>query len=309
MSGAVAQFNFVATNPSSTNIFRARPVVVPARPVSSRKHTNFNRLGKLCVSCTYAEADTRENFASAPIDIVANVKTERVVVLGGNGFVGSSICKEAVSRGIEVVSMSRSGRPSYTDSWVDQVTWITGDVFYANWGDVLVGATAVVSTIGGFGNEEQMKRINGEANILAVGAAKEYGIPKFILISVHDYNLPSFLLTSGYFTGKRKAEAEVLSKYPNSGVVLRPGFIYGKRKVDGLEIPLDVVGEPLERFLNATQNFTRPLSSLPASDLLLAPPVSVHDVARAAVNAVTDDDFFGVFTIEQIKESAANVRV
>jgi hypothetical protein len=27
------------------------------------------------------------------------------------------------------------------------------------------------------------------------------------------------------------------------------------------------------------------------------------------VNAVTDDDFFGVFTIEQIKEAAAKVKV
>lgn len=43
------------------------------------------------------------------------------------------------------------------------------------WEEVLVGATAVVSTLGGFGNEEQMKRINGEANILAVGAAKDFG--------------------------------------------------------------------------------------------------------------------------------------
>lgn len=43
------------------------------------------------------------------------------------------------------------------------------------------------------------------------------GVPKFILISVHDYNLPQFLLESAYFTGKRKAESEVLSKYPNSG--------------------------------------------------------------------------------------------
>lgn len=43
------------------------------------------------------------------------------------------------------------------------------------WDEVLVGATAVVSTLGGFGNEEQMKRINGEANILAVGAAKDFG--------------------------------------------------------------------------------------------------------------------------------------
>ena len=40
------------------------------------------------------------------------------------------------------------------------------------------------------------------------------GIPKFILISVHDYNLPSFLLSSGYFTRKQKAESEVPSKFP-----------------------------------------------------------------------------------------------
>ena len=90
--------------------------------------------------------------------------------------------------------------------------------------------------------------------------------------------------------------------------MLRPGFIYGKRKVDGFEIPLELIGEPLERFLAVVENFTKPLSSLPASDLLLAPPVSVDDVAYAVVNAVIDDDVFGVFTIEQIKEAAAKVR-
>ncbi|XP_074573321.1 uncharacterized protein At1g32220, chloroplastic-like [Curcuma longa] len=255
--------------------------------------------------CSYATPNTVE---SVPIDVSADVKTEKIVVLGGTGFVGSAICKAAVSKGIEVVSVSRSGRPSYTDSWIDQVRWIAGDVFYLMWDEVLIGATAVVSTLGGFGNEDQMKRINGEANILAVGAAKDFGVSKFVLISVHDYNLPSFLLSSGYFTGKRQAESEVLSKYPRSGVVLRPGFIYGKRRVDGYEIPLDLIGEPLERILLALENFTRPLNSLPASDLILAPPVSVDDVAYAAINSLTDDDFYGIFTIEQIKEAAAKVR-
>ncbi|KAK6934942.1 NAD(P)-binding domain [Dillenia turbinata] len=271
---------------------------------------NYCSLSNLGVRCSYVEANVQEeDYGSSAIDIVADVKTERVVVLGGSGFVGSAICKAAVSKGIEVISLSRTGRPSYSGSWVEQVTWLPGDVFYANWDEVLPGATAVVSTIGGFGNEEQMKRINGEANVLAVTAAKDYGIPKFVLISVHDYNLPSFLLSSGYFTGKRKAESEVLSKYPSSGVVLRPGFIYGKRKVDGFEIPLDLIGEPVERFLKATESFIKPLSSLPASDLLLAPPVSVDDVAYAVINAVLDDDFFGIFTIDQIKEAAAKVKV
>ncbi|XP_062146457.1 uncharacterized protein At1g32220, chloroplastic [Alnus glutinosa] len=265
-----------------------------------------NRFG---VRCSYAEATERGDSKPDTIDVVADVRSERIVVLGGSGFVGSAICKAAVSKGIEVISLNRSGRPNYPNSWVDQVNWIAGDVFYVNWDEVLVGATAVVSTLGGFGSEEQMQRINGEANVVSVNAAKDYGIPKFVLISVHDYNLPSFVLSSGYFTGKRKAESEVLSKFPNSGVVLRPGFIYGKRRVDGYEIPLDLIGEPVERILRATESFTKPLSSLPASDLLLAPPVSVDDVALAVINAISDDDFFGIFTIEQIKEAAEKVRV
>ncbi|XP_016717789.1 uncharacterized protein At1g32220, chloroplastic isoform X2 [Gossypium hirsutum] len=207
--------------------FRAFPVVtVPPLP-SLGPTASFparfpslpqRRLCKFGVKCSYAEAGISDDSRSATIDVVADVRNERIVVLGGSGFVGSAICKAAVSKGIEVISLSRSGRPTYSGSWVDQVNWVPGDVFYANWDEVLVGATAVVSTLGGFGSEEQMKRINGEANVVAVNAAKDFGIPKFILISVHDYNLPSFLLSSGYFTGKRKAESEVLSKYPNSGL-------------------------------------------------------------------------------------------
>ena len=58
---------------------------------------------------------------------------------------------------------------------MNKITSYAGDVFYLNWDEVLVGATAVVSTIGGFGSEEQMQRINGEANVVAVKAAKDYG--------------------------------------------------------------------------------------------------------------------------------------
>ncbi|KAF5477821.1 hypothetical protein F2P56_004434 [Juglans regia] len=263
------------------------------------------------VRCNYAKATAWDDFKPATIDVVADVNNERVVVLGGSSFVGSALLYarlHAVTKGIEVISLSRSGCPTYPSSWVDQVNWIAGDVFYVNWDEVLVGATAVVSTLRGFGSEEQIKRINGEANVVAVNVARDYGIPKFVLMSVHDYNLPSFLLSSRYFTGKRKAESKVLSKYTNFGVVSRPGFIYGKRKVDGIEIPLDLIEEQLEMILRAVENLTKLLSSLPASDLLLAPPISIDDVAPTVINAISDDDFFGIFTIEQIKEVAEKVK-
>ncbi|KAG5524272.1 hypothetical protein RHGRI_031068 [Rhododendron griersonianum] len=298
---SLSSFAAISTPPPSLK----RAASFPCRPSLHFPFPSNNRFCRFGVKCSYAKASTKEDTNSSTIDVIADVKPERVVVLGGSGFVGSAICKAAVSKGIEVVSLSRCW-----NVYAQYHAFIKlGDVFYANWDEVLPGATAVVSTIGGFGSEEQLQRINGEANVVAVTAAKDYGIPKFIFISVHDYNLPSFLLSSGYFTGKRKAESEVLSKYPTSGVVLRPGFIYGKRRVDGFEIPLDLIGQPLERFLSATENFTKPLSSLPGSDLFLAPPVSVDDVALAAINGVVDDDFFGVFTIEQIKEAATKVRV
>lgn len=47
-----------------------------------------------------------------------------------------------------------------------------------------MGATAVVSTLGGFGSEEQMKRINGEANVVAVNAAKDYGKQQVNIITL-----------------------------------------------------------------------------------------------------------------------------
>jgi len=252
--------------------------------------------------CAYSSSTP--DYSSSPIDVVAEVKSQKILVLGGNGFVGTAICKRAVAQGISVVSLSRSGRPSILESWVDQVTWISGDVFVTEWDSLLDGVQAVISTLGMIGPNDQMERINADANIIAVNAAKKAGVPKFVYISVHDYNLPEFALNNGYFAGKRKAEAEILSAFPNTGTILRPGFIYGKRRFNGVDIPLDIVGKPLERALAAAASLTGPLQKLPASDLVLAPPVDVDDVALAAIRALQDDYYFGIFNIEQIKEMA-----
>ena len=54
--------------------------------------------------------------------------------------------------------------------------FLSGDVFNADWDGLLNGVTAVVSTIGGFGNNEQMEKINGDANLVAVNAASDAGL-------------------------------------------------------------------------------------------------------------------------------------
>ncbi|XP_013585478.1 PREDICTED: uncharacterized protein At1g32220, chloroplastic-like isoform X1 [Brassica oleracea var. oleracea] len=48
---------------------------------------------------------------------------EKLLVLGGNGFVGSHVCKEALDCGLSVSSLTRSGRSSVQESWASRVTW------------------------------------------------------------------------------------------------------------------------------------------------------------------------------------------
>ena len=46
------------------------------------------------------------------------------MVFGGNGFVGSAVCEEAVRMGLGVVSVNRSGPPKASADWVSKVDWV-----------------------------------------------------------------------------------------------------------------------------------------------------------------------------------------
>ncbi|CAN6838948.1 unnamed protein product [Brassica oleracea] len=215
--------------------------------------------------------------------------TEKLLVLGGNGFVGSHVCKEALDRGLSVSSLSRSGKSSLQESWATRVTWHQGNLLSSDsLKDALDGVTSVISCVGGFGSNSYMYKINGTANINAVRAASEKGtsVKRFVYISAADFGLANYLL-SGYYEGKRAAETELLTRFAYGGIVLRPGFIYGTRNVGSMKIPLGVFGSPMEMVLQQA----KPLNQLPLVGPLFTPPVNVESVAKVAVRAATDPVF------------------
>ncbi|KAL1944466.1 hypothetical protein VTO73DRAFT_2896 [Trametes versicolor] len=79
---------------------------------------------------------------------------QRILVIGGNGFVGSAVCRTALARGMQVASVSGSGRPwqtpkGHTPGWVHKVEWHQGDALKPEtYAHLLPGTTAVVHTIG-----------------------------------------------------------------------------------------------------------------------------------------------------------------
>nr|XP_010929082.1 uncharacterized protein At1g32220, chloroplastic [Elaeis guineensis] len=213
--------------------------------------------------------------------------SDKLLVLGGNGFVGSHVCKEALVHGLSVSSLSRSGRSSIHESWADKVVWHQGNLLLPDsLKDVMNGVTAVISCVGGFGSNSHMYKINGTANINAIRAASEQGVKRFVYISAADFGLANYLL-QGYYEGKRAAEAELLTKFTYGGVILRPGFIYGTRQVGSTKIPLGIIGSPLEMVFRRA----KALSQIPLVGPLFTPPVNVTSVAKVAVRAATDPVF------------------
>lgn len=230
--------------------------------------------------------------------------TEKLLVLGGNGFVGSHICKEAVDRGLTVASLSRTGRSSIQESWANNVIWHQGNLLSTDsWKEALKGVTSVISCVGGFGSNSHMYKINGTANINAVRAAAAEGVKRYVYISAADFGVANYLL-QGYYEGKRAAETELLTRYTYGGVILRPGFIYGTRRVGSVKVPLGVIGSPLEMIFQRA----KPLSQIPLVGPLFTPPVNVTAVAKVAIRAATDPvfppgiiDVYGILRYSQQK--------
>jgi len=96
---------------------------------------------------------------------------KRLVVCGGNGFVGSRICKHAVARGWDVTSISRSGNPVWQNitsspqppSWAHKVSWEKGDLLKpATYASLLKGADYVVHSMGILLEADYKKVVTGQ---------------------------------------------------------------------------------------------------------------------------------------------------
>ncbi|CAK9057400.1 Alkylated DNA repair protein alkB homolog 8 (Probable alpha-ketoglutarate-dependent dioxygenase ABH8) (S-adenosyl-L-methionine-dependent tRNA methyltransferase ABH8) (tRNA (carboxymethyluridine(34)-5-O)-methyltransferase ABH8) [Durusdinium trenchii] len=95
-------------------------------------------------------APARGSARAAEEESAANEGGRRLLVLGGNGFVGREVCRLAVQRGFKVTSLSRRGEnPEPGNEQLDQVNWVQGNAVDAGTVSNLVGeADAVVHAIG-----------------------------------------------------------------------------------------------------------------------------------------------------------------
>ncbi|KDR81659.1 hypothetical protein GALMADRAFT_221525 [Galerina marginata CBS 339.88] len=98
----------------------------------------------------------------------------KVLVVGGNGFIGSAVCKAALARGIQVTSVSSSGRPyrtakGHAPAWTANVNWQQGDALHPqSFAHLLPEVDGVVHTLGTLIENGSYKAAVKDGNVSAL---------------------------------------------------------------------------------------------------------------------------------------------
>lgn len=262
----------------------------------------------------------------------------KLLVVGGNGFLGKRICEEAVRRGIPTVSVSRSGNApaphtAFDEQWIKNVSWQRGDVFRPrSFLEHLLQASHVVHTLGILLENEQYKhslqagfdpadwlkgnnplRKNKNANFTyemmntrgPVGLAQylkslETPLQSFTYISA-DSAFP--LVPAGYIESKRKAECELSKVWDQDKVktfFVRPGFMFDELKNSpDMKSARSTVRDLLEVANCANDRILG--RRFQCINKAIRPTLSTQQVARATLDKISDDNAkAGVVTLEEI---------
>lgn len=213
-----------------------------------------------------------------------------ILITGGSGFIGREIGRFAVADGHEVRSLSRSGRPTVSQPWMDEIEWHTADLFDLNtWRDRLDGCDAVIHTVGILRESPQedvtFERFNRESAILAARETERADVQAFVFLSVA--GTPPFV-SERFTTAKRSAEREIADLDVRT-TVLRPGLVYGEGTNQGHFPP---VVNSVFQAIDARPWLARRMPG-PRS-------LGVTTVARAALQAAVTPDTPEILEIDAI---------
>jgi nucleoside-diphosphate-sugar epimerase len=192
-----------------------------------------------------------------------------VVVTGANGFVGSRITRALVDRGASVRAVVR--RPG-TAPQLEGVEERVGDFFDPDLAaDVVVGATAVVTTVHPMGTDrENQQHIAVEGTPVLARAARDAGVRLLVHVStaavydrspgVGDVDESSALVaddSNPYATTKRDTDAALAEVDGITRVLLRPPAILGagETSIWNTLRPAELRDDESARYANPAQSF------------------------------------------------------
>ncbi|MBV9189800.1 MAG: complex I NDUFA9 subunit family protein [Betaproteobacteria bacterium] len=202
------------------------------------------------------------------------MKYNRVLVLGGSGFVGRHLVAALVRRGVRVTVPSRHRERAKHLILLPTVDVVEADINHRGVLDRLAkGQDAIINLVGILHGDFQ--RAHVEIPMAVIAASRVAGVERIVHMSALGASPDA---PSEYLRTKAMAEQALLDADDRHVTVFRPSVIFG----------------PEDRFLNQFSEMAKWLAVLavPCPDARFQ-PVYVGDVARAMAVSLEDTETFG----------------
>ena len=136
-------------------------------------------------------------------DVKADISVkETIIVFGGNGFIGSRLCRQLIIQGYDVISISRTGECPIqykSEIWANKVQWFKGNALDKNSFIKYIKSNkpyCVCSMIGTLNIRLQgtksvkwiYNKYAGKPNMNVMEVCKQNNVNKFIYISANLMN-------------------------------------------------------------------------------------------------------------------------
>ena len=191
---------------------------------------------------------------------------EKLLILGGSGFLGAEVARLAVALGHDVTSISPGAAPPTEDPWTHGVRWVRGRAQEPRaWSEELDGAHALIVCT-------DLACLTEELWTLAENA----GIRRGVLISPGRH-APLF---DAQARATGRSVEQTLQRTSLATVVLRPDLVFGPER------PVSALSAALARLGNEQPHEFRPLRR--------------EIVAMATLRAALEDERAGVLEVDDI---------
>ena len=197
-----------------------------------------------------------------------------ILLIGGNGFVGKELIKQATNKSLNISYLSRN---KIADIDFKNIHWIQGDIFSIDNINIEEKFDVAIHLVGTIKNKQLYKMLNTESVAKSLQLCSKYNIKKLVYFSAKG----GF---ADYYNSKKNAE-QFIEQSTIDYLIVRPGLMYGTNRLSSY---FNVI--PIKLFATLGISFFKDVYPLPVSK-----------VVTNVINTITNNPTVKYLDLEEIK--------